>query len=78
LPCAIIANGANAVAERTKRSTNEEAAGIQVRREDHIGRWRRIVHPDRSRDADPDGDCCLRTLRPEQGHQAKEGGEGPE
>jgi hypothetical protein len=52
------------VVKRTESSANEETAWIHVRRIDHIGGWRRIVNPDRSRDTDPDDDCSLHRRRP--------------
>jgi hypothetical protein len=63
------------VVKGTESSANEEIAWIHVRRIDHIGRWRRIVNPDRSRDTDPDDDCCLHRRRPTE---ADEDGEGSE
>jgi hypothetical protein len=66
------------VAIRTEGIANEEAARISVRRINHIGRWRRIINPDRGRDTDSDEDCCLGGLRPKKARQANEGGESSE
>jgi hypothetical protein len=65
---------------RTEGSANKEGPRISISRIDYIGRWRRIVNPHRSRDTDPDDDCCLRrdSAKRQYGEaqQATEGGGG--